>query len=443
MDLGKIPPHDIEAEQAVIGSMLTDKDAVISAIEKLKEDAFYREDNKLIYSAILSLYNRAEPIDVITLKNELQTNGNLEKVGGLEYIVELPEKVPTTANVEKYIKIVEEKAVLRNLIKTANEIIDIGYDQTEEVEDIVDNAEKKIFNMIQGRNVKGYIPIKEVLIDSFTNLEKLYNQKGALSGISTGFYDLDKKTTGLHGSELIVLAARPGMGKTALALNIATHVAIKENLPVAIFSLEMPKEQLANRILSSEAMVDSNKIRTGKLEDSDWAKIAESLGTLSDANIYIDDTGDISSMEIRARCRKLKLEKGLGLVVVDYLQLIQGNGRRNGSRENEISEISRSLKLLARELNVPVIALSQLSRGAEKREDKRPMLSDLRESGAIEQDADIVMFLYRDDYYNPESENKNKAELMIAKNRSGSTGTTQLYWLGNYTKFGNIDRYHE
>ena len=297
--------------------------------------------------------------------------------------------------------------------------------------------------MIQGRNVKGYIPIKEVLIDSFTNLEKLYNQKGALSGISTGFYDLDKKTTGLHGSELIVLAARPGMGKTALALNIATHVAIKENLPVAIFSLEMPKEQLANRILSSEAMVDSNKIRTGKLEDSDWAKIAESLGTLSDANIYIDNTVDISSMEIRARCRKLKLEKGLGLVVVDYLQLIQGNGRRNGSRENEISEISRSLKLLARELNVPVIALSQLSRGAEKREDKRPMLSDLRESGAIEQDADIVMFLYRDDYYNPESENKNKAELMIAKNRSGSTGTTQLYWLGNYTKFGNIDRYHE
>ena len=443
MELGKVPPHDIEAEQAVIGSMLTDKDAVIAAIEKLKSDAFYREDNKLIYSAILNLYNRAEPIDVITLKAELQTNGDLEKVGGLEYLVELPEKVPTTANVEKYINIVDEKYVLRNLIKTANEIIELGYDQTEEVEGIMDSAEKKIFNIMQGRNQKDYTPIKEVLVDSFSMLEKLYNQKGAITGVPTGFIDLDRKTTGLHGSELIILAARPAMGKTAFALNIATNVALKANVPVAIFSLEMSKEQLVNRILSSEAMVDSNKIRTGKLDDSDWAKIAGTLGPLSEANMYIDDTAGISVMEIRAKCRKLKLEKGLGLVVIDYLQLVQGSGKRNSSREQEISEISRSLKILAKELDVPVIALSQLSRSAEKRDDKRPMLSDLRESGAIEQDADIVMFLYRDGYYDEASEDGNIAEVILAKHRGGSTGTEKLLWMGNYTKFVNIDRHHE
>ena len=443
MELGKVPPHDIEAEQAVIGSMLTDKDAVILAIEKLKPDAFYREDNKLIYSAILNLYNRAEPIDVITLKAELQTNGDLEKVGGLEYLVELPEKVPTTANVEKYIKIVDEKYVLRNLIKTANEIIELGYEQTDEVEDIMDSAEKKIFNIMQGRNQRDYAPIKDVLIDSFAMLEKLYNKKGAVTGIPTGFIDLDRRTTGLHGSELIILAARPAMGKTAFALNIATNVALKANVPVAVFSLEMSKEQLVNRILSSESMVDSNKIRTGKLDDSDWAKIAETLGPLSEANMYIDDTAGISVMEIRAKCRKLKLEKGLGLVVIDYLQLVQGSGKRNSSREQEISEISRSLKILAKELDVPVIALSQLSRSAEKRDDKRPMLSDLRESGAIEQDADIVMFLYRDGYYDEASEDGNIAEVILAKHRGGSTGTEKLLWMGNYTKFVNIDRHHE
>ena len=442
MELGKVPPHDIEAEQAVIGSMLTDKDAVIAAIEKLKSDAFYREDNKLIYSAILNLYNRAEPIDVITLKAELQINGDLEKVGGLEYLVELPEKVPTTANVEKYINIVDEKYVLRNLIKTANEIIELGYDQTEEVEGIMDSAEKKIFNIMQGRNQRDYTPIKEVLVDSFAMLEKLYNQKGAITGVPTGFIDLDRKTTGLHGSELIILAARPAMGKTAFALNIATNVALKANVPVAVFSLEMSKEQLVNRILSSESMVDSNKIRTGKLDDSDWAKIAETLGPLSEANMYIDDTAGISVMEIRAKCRKLKLEKGLGLVVIDYLQLVQGSGKRNSSRDQEISEISRSLKILAKELDVPVIALSQLSRSAEKRDDKRPMLSDLRESGAIEQDADIVMFLYRDGYYDEASEDGNIAEVILAKHRGGSTGTEKLLWMGNYTKFVNIDRHH-
>lgn len=274
-------------------------------------------------------------------------------------------------------------------------------------------------------------------------LEKLYNQKGAITGVPTGFIDLDRKTTGLHGSELIILAARPAMGKTAFALNIATNVALKANVPVAIFSLEMSKEQLVNRILSSEAMVDSNKIRTGKLDDSDWAKIAGTLGPLSEANMYIDDTAGISVMEIRAKCRKLKLEKGLGLVVIDYLQLVQGSGKRNSSREQEISEISRSLKILAKELDVPVIALSQLSRSAEKRDDKRPMLSDLRESGAIEQDADIVMFLYRDGYYDEASEDGNIAEVILAKHRGGSTGTEKLLWMGNYTKFVNIDRHHE
>ncbi len=443
MELGKIPPNDIEAEQAVIGSMLTDKEAVSLAIEKLKEDAFYREDNKLIYSAILNLYNKVEPIDIITLKSELQSMGVFEKVGGLEYIAKLPDKVPTTANVEKYIKIVEEKYVLRSLIKTANEIIDLGYEQTEEVENIMDNAEKKIFSIIQNRDQKGYTPIKDVLIESFTQLEQLYNQKVRITGVPTGFIDLDNRTAGFHNSDLILIAARPAMGKSAFALNIAANAATKSNTPVAIFSLEMSKEQMVNRILSSEAMVDSNKIRTGKLEDEDWGKIAGTLGPLSEAQIYIDDTPGISIMEIRAKCRKLKLEKDLGLVVIDYLQLVQGSGKKGASREQEIAEISRSLKILAKEINVPVIALSQLSRAPEQRPDHRPMLSDLRESGSIEQDADIVMFLYRDDYYNEDSEKKNIAEVIIAKHRAGSTGTTELLWLGNYTKFANIDRYRD
>ena len=440
MELGKVPPHDIEAEQAVIGSMLTDKDAVIAAIEKLKSDAFYREDNKLIYSAILNLYNRAEPIDVITLKAELQINGDLEKVGGLEYLVELPEKVPTTANVEKYINIVDEKYVLRNLIKTANEIIELGYDQTEEVEGIMDSAEKKIFNILQDKNQKGYVPIKDILVDSFTQLEELYNRKQHITGVPTGFADLDYKTAGLHGSELILIAARPAMGKSAFALNIAANAALNANTPVAIFSLEMSKEQMVNRILCSEAMVDSNKVRTGKLEDEDWAKLASKIGPLSETGIFIDDTPGISITEIRAKCRKLKLEKNIGLVVIDYLQLIQGSNRRNGSREQEIAEISRSLKILAKELNVPVIALSQLSRAVEQRPDHKPMMSDLRESGSIEQDADIVMFLYREDYYNPDTERKNIAEVIIGKNRSGSTGSVDLGWLGSYTKFVNLEK---
>lgn len=417
MELGKVPPHDLEAEQAIIGSMLTDRDAVISSVERLKEEDFYREDNQAIYSAILNLYNRAEPIDIITVKAELEAMGKFKQVGGLEYLAELPEKVPTTANALKYIKIVEEKAILRKLIKTANEIIELGYDPTEEVENIMEGAEKKIFNIMQDKSQKGYTPIKDILVDSFTQLEELYNRKQHITGVPTGFTELDYKTAGFHGSELILIAARPAMGKSAFVLNIATNAAVKARTPVAIFSLEMSKEQMVNRILCSEAMVDSNKVRTGKLEEDDWTKLASAIGPLSEAEIYIDDTPGISVMEIRAKCRKLKLEKNIGMVIIDYLQLVQGSNKRGGSREQEISEISRSLKILAKEIGVPVIALSQLSRAVEQRPDHRPMLSDLRESGAIEQDADIVMFLYRDDYYHQDSEKKDIAEVILAKHR--------------------------
>ena len=440
MELGKIPPHDDDAEQAVLGSMITDKDAVMSAVETLKEDDFYRDDNKTIYQATMNLYRKSEPIDIITLKDELESMNKFEQVGGYEYLASLPDKVPTTANVQKYIKIVEEKALLRKLIKTSNEIEELAYNQTEEVEDIMDGAEKKIFDLMQRKNTKSYTPIKDILVESFTNLEKLYNQKQHITGVPTQFYDLDDKTAGLHGSELILIAARPAMGKTTFALNIATNAALKSNVPVAIFSLEMSKDQIVNRMLCSEAMVDSNKVRTGKLDEEDWVKLAEAIGPLSEAGIYIDDTPGISVIDIRTKCRKLKMEKNIGLVVIDYLQLVQGSSKKSNNREQEIAEISRSLKILAKELNVPVIALSQLSRAVEQRPDHRPMLSDLRESGSIEQDADIVMFLYRDDYYNEDSPEKNIAEVIIAKQRGGSTGTVKLYWMGNYTKFVNIER---
>ena len=437
MELGKVPPHDDEAEQAVIGSMMTDKDAVISAIEVLKPEDFYREDNKTIYTAIMNLYAKAEPIDIITLKDELTSIGKLEPVGGLEYLATLPDKVPTTANVEKYIKIVEEKSILRSLIKTANELIQIGYDQNEEVEVLMDSAEKKIFDLMQRKSQKGYSSIRDILVDSFTELEQLYNQKQHITGVASGFIDLDNKTAGFHNSDLVLIAARPAMGKTAFALNIASYAAVSANTPVVVFSLEMSKEQCANRILCSQAMVDSEKVAKGDITDEDWSKLAIASGELSEsAGIYIDDSAGINIAEIRAKCRKLKLEKNIGLVVIDYLQLIQGSGNTK-SREQEIAEISRSLKILAKEINVPVLALSQLSRAPEARPDHRPMLQDLRESGSIEQDADIVMFLYRDDYYNPETEAKNIAEVIIAKHRAGPTGTVELLWMPNYTKFAN------
>jgi len=435
---GRIPPHDIEAEQAVLGSMLVDKDAVIAGLEFLKDYDFYREDDRSVFEAISSLYSKSEPVDLITVKKELTENGKFERIGGMEFIASLPGKVPTTTNVDRYIKIVKEQSMRRRLIQTSNELISLGYDDTEETEQIIDLAEKRVMDLSQSGSNNGYSSIKDVLVSTFDELEKLFNQKGKISGITTGFIGIDRMTSGLHNSDLDIIAARPAMGKSAFAINIATNAA-KSGVPVIIFNLEMSKEQVVNRILAAEAMVDSNKLRTGQLDDNDWMKLASASGILSEAPIYIDDTPGISIMEIRTKCRKLKMERNIGLVVIDYLQLVTASGKKNASREQEISEISRSLKILAKELNVPVIALSQLSRSAEKRQDdKRPMLSDLRESGAIEQDADIVMFIYREDYYNKETPEKNVAEIIFAKHRGGSTGTVKLSWLGNYTKFLDI-----
>lgn len=437
MDIQKIPPHDEDAEEAVIGSMLTDKDAVIAAIEVLKPEDFYRDDNKTIFEAESSIYAKGEPIDFITVKEELVSMGKFDAVGGNEYLATLTDKVPTTANIEKYVKIVEDKSLLRTLIKTANELIDLGYSQNEEIESLMDSAEKKIFDIMQRKSQKGYSSIKDILVDSFTQLQELYNNKQHITGVPSGFIDLDNKTAGFHKSELILIAARPAMGKTAFALNIATNAAVQANIPVVVFSLEMSKEQCANRILCSQAMVDSQKVSKGDISDEEWEKLAVASGELSESSgIFIDDTAGITVAEIRAKCRKLKIEKNIGLIVIDYLQLIQGSGK-SSSREQEIAEISRSLKILAKEIDVPVIALSQLSRAPEARTDHRPMLQDLRESGSIEQDADIVMFIYRDDYYNPQAEQTNIAEIIIAKNRSGPVGTTELLWMPSFTKFVN------
>ena len=437
MDIQKIPPHDEDAEEAVIGSMLTDKDAVIAAIEVLKPEDFYRDDNKTIFEAEASIYAKGEPIDFITVKEELISMGKFDAVGGNEYLATLTDKVPTTANIEKYVKIVEDKSLLRTLIKTANELIDLGYSQNEEIESLMDSAEKKIFDIMQRKSQKGYSSIKDILVDSFTQLQELYNNKQHITGVPSGFIDLDNKTAGFHKSELILIAARPAMGKTAFALNIATNAAVQANIPVVVFSLEMSKAQCANRILCSQAMVDSQKVSKGDISDEEWEKLAVASGELSESSgIFIDDTAGITVAEIRAKCRKLKIEKNIGLIVIDYLQLIQGSGK-SSSREQEIAEISRSLKILAKEIDVPVIALSQLSRAPEARTDHRPMLQDLRESGSIEQDADIVMFIYRDDYYNPQAEQTNIAEIIIAKNRSGPVGTTELLWMPSFTKFVN------
>ena len=437
--LGKIPPQNIEAEQSVLGCMLLDKEVVPIIAEILKPEDFYREDHKVIFESIMDLFERAEPVDLITVSDQLKSRGVLQNVGGLEYLTNIAASVPTTANARHYAQIVEEKSMLRKLIKASSYIMNLGYESSEEIAVVLDRAEKSIFDLLQRKSTQGFVHIKDALEETFNRLEELYNNDGDITGIPTGFTDLDQKTSGLQNSDLILIAARPAMGKTSFALNIAQYAAIYKNVPVAIFSLEMSKEQLVNRILCSEVMIDSQKMRTGKLEDEDWKKIARALGPISEAPIYIDDNSGASVMEIRAKCRRLKLEKNLGLVVIDYLQLMQGRGR-NESRQQEISEISRSLKIMAKEINVPVIALSQLSRAPEARSDHRPMLSDLRESGAIEQDADIVMFLYRDDYYNPDTEKQNIAEVIIAKHRNGSTGTVELRWFGEYTKFANLKR---
>lgn len=437
--LGRIPPQNIEAEQSVLGSMLLDKEAIPAVAEILKNDDFYREDHGEIYEAIMDLFNKAEPVDLITVTEQLKSRGTLDKVGGLEYITNLATSVPTTANVKHYTNIVEEKSILRKLIRASSEIIDMSYEASDEVSIILDNAERNIFDILQKRGSKGFYHVKEILIEAFNRLEELYNNKEFITGVPSGFVDLDYKTSGFQNSDLILIAARPSMGKTAFALNIAQHAAIYKKIPVAVFSLEMSREQLVNRIMCSEALIDSQKMRTGNLDDEDWDKIARTLGPLSEAPIYIDDTPGVSVMEIRAKCRRLKLEKNLGLIIIDYLQLMQGRGRIE-NRQQEISEISRSLKILAKEIKVPVIALSQLSRAPEARSDRRPVLSDLRDSGAIEQDADMVMFIYRDDYYNQDTEKKNIAEIIIAKHRNGSTGTVELVWLGQYTKFGNLKK---
>lgn len=437
--IGRIPPHNLEAEQAVLGCMLLDSDVIPTVTELIKSEDFYRNDHKEICESILDLAEKAGPIDIITVSEQLQLRGTLDNIGGLDYLANISNSVPTTANARHYAKIVEEKSLLRKLIKAAADISGMSYEASEEAVYVLDRAEKSIFDILQKRNTQGFTHIKDVLLETFNRLEELYNSKGFITGIPTGFTDLDYKTAGLQNSDLVLIAARPGMGKTAMALNIAQYAAVQRHVPVAIFNLEMSKDQLVNRMLCSEVMVDSQKMRTGKLEDDDWNKIAQALAPLSEAPVYIDDTPGISVMDIRAKCRRLKLEKNLGLVVIDYLQLMQGRGKSE-NRQQEVSEISRSLKILAKELNVPVVTMSQLSRGPESRTDHRPMLSDLRESGAIEQDADIVMFLYRDDYYNPDTEKKNIAEVIIAKHRNGSTGTVELRWFGEYTKFANLKR---
>lgn len=439
--IARIPPNDAQAEQAVLGAMFVDKDAVLTVIEILKPEDFYRTEHSEIYSAILDLYNQSKAIDLLTVKEQLRLRGKYDVINGFEYLASLTNPMFSVSNVEYYAKIVEEKSVLRQLIKASNDISHNSYEANEEASTILENAEKSIFNIAQKKTDKSYALVKDILIDTFDNLEKLASQTEETLGIPSGFKELDSKTLGFAPGQLVVVAARPAMGKSAFALNILTNAALRDNKAVVYFSLEMAKEELLNRILASEAMVDSVKIRSGKLEDEDWISLTNVSGTLSESKIILDDSAGYSPIELRARCRKLKMEYDIGLIVIDYLQLMDAN-KTSASRQQDISEISRSLKVLAREIGVPIIALSQLSRAPEQRPDHRPMLSDLRESGSIEQDADMVMFLYRDDYYNPDTEKKNIAEVILAKNRAGSTGTVELIWLANYMKFGNIDKFH-
>ena len=435
----RIPPHSIEAEQSVLGSMLLDKEAVAAATEVLRGEDFYSESHKEIFEAIVDTYDRGDPVDLVTVVESLRQRGTLGSVGGGAYISELSMSVPSTANIRYYMRIVEEKSILRRLIHASNDIIKESYDAAEDIDIILDHAEKKIFDIAQKKNNQAFEPIKSVLLDTYSKIEELTKNKGKIVGVSTGFKDFDQRTSGLNPSDFILVAARPSMGKTSFAINMAQYAAVYNKIPVAIFSLEMSKEQLAQRMLSSEANVELQKIRSGDLDETDWVKLVRAAGPLSAAPIFIDDTPGISAMEMRSKARRLKLEHGLGLIVIDYLQLMSGRGRSE-NRQQEISEISRSLKALARELNVPVVTLSQLSRAPEARTEHRPMLSDLRESGAIEQDADVVVFLYRDEYYNPNSEKKNIAEAIIAKQRNGPTGTVELVWLGQFTKFANYEK---
>ncbi len=433
------PPNNSEAEQAVLSSMMLEMDSAIYAHEHLQKDDFYRPDHQIIFAAMEELLIENEPVDIVTVKDKLEQNGLLKKVGGIEFLTLLANNFYTSANLKQYVKIIKDKSILRRLIKISSQISLSSYEAKDSVELILEGAEKSIFNIIQNRDSAEFAQLNEVLVEAIDNIEKIFYSKEKITGIPTGFIDFDSKTAGLQNSDLILLAARPSMGKTAFALNIAQYAALQKKVPVAIFSLEMSKTQLANRLLCAQAMIDAQNLRTGNISQDDWSKIALALAPLSNAPIFIDDTPAISSAQLRAKCRKLKLEKNIGLVVIDYLQLMSGSGRSD-SRQQEISEISRSLKSIAREINVPIIALSQLSRACEARADHRPMLSDLRESGAIEQDADVVAFLYRDEYYNPDTDKKNQAELIIAKQRNGPTGTIDLLWSSAYTKFMNMDR---
>ena len=435
-DISRIPPHSVESEQSILGSIILDKDAIITVAETILPGDFYKEAHKIIYESMLKLNNNNEPIDLITLIEELRKEGHLDSVGGISYLTSLSTIVPTTSNVKYYANIVKEKSVMRQLIKASNEIINLGYDGSVDVEDILNTAEKKIFDISQEKASDDFQPINLVLQDTYDMIEKLYSDKTEVTGITTGFKDLNKKINGLQRTDLILVAARPAMGKTAFSLNLVQNAALKGDASVAVFSLEMSKEQLVQRMLSAQSNVELSKIKTGTLGESDWPRIIDAMPVLSEAKIHIDDTPGIKISEIRSKCRKLKIEKGLDFILIDYLQLMEGDGK-NENRQQEIAKISRSLKILAKELDCPVVALSQLSRSPELRKDHRPILSDLRESGSIEQDADIVMFLYRDEYYHDDSEKKNIGEIIVAKNRHGETGTVELVWFGQVQKFAD------
>ena len=437
----RVMPHSIEAEQSVVGAMLMDKDAITAASEMISGSDFYQSAYGIIFDSMVELFNEGKPVDLITLQERLREKDVPPEIASLEFVRDLVTAVPTSANVKYYAQIVADKAMMRRLIKLNEEIENVCYAGKEPLEAVLEKTEKSVFELLQQRNTGEYVPIRQVVLNALERIEKASKNKGTVTGIPTGFIDLDYKLSGLQPSDLILVAARPSMGKTAFVLNIAQYVAFKKNRSVAIFSLEMSKEQLVNRLFSLESQVDAQALRTGNMKDSDWEKLIEGAGIIGQSKLIIDDTPGISVSELRSKCRKYKLENDLDLIIIDYLQLMTGSvGRSSESRQQEISEISRSLKGLAREMNVPVIALSQLSRAVESRPDKRPMLSDLRESGAIEQDADVVMFIYRDEYYNKDSEYKKQAEIIIAKQRNGPVGTVHLAWLGEYTKFANLSR---
>ncbi|ARC83342.1 replicative DNA helicase [Clostridium argentinense CDC 2741] len=433
-------PHNLEAEQSVLGSMLIDKAAIAAAAETLEGEDFYRDSHKVIFKSIKELYQKDIPVDMITLIEHLRSTEKLDEAGGISYITEISGSVPSTANLTSYIQIVEDKSTLRRLIRSATEIIETSYNKQDDVDAVVDLAEKNVFNISEKKNASDFEPMSTVLERGFEEIERIYNNKGETTGVPSGFKDLDEKTSGFQSGDMVLIAARPSMGKTTFALNLAQHAALRAGKSVAIFSLEMSKEQLAYKLLCAEANVDMLKLRTGELDERDWENIARASGPLADAKIFIDDTAGVSIMEMRSKCRRLKMEHGIDMILIDYLQLMSGSGGE--SRQQEVSEISRSIKAIAKELKCPVIALSQLSRAPEQRADHRPMLSDLRESGSIEQDADLVMFLYRDEYYDKESEDKNVAECIIAKQRNGPVGTVKLAWLGQYSKFGSLDIIH-